>query len=87
MVLIIILYLLFASTFTLAKAALSYVTPFLFIAIRMMLGGSLLLGYYIFIARRQVIIQKNKDYLLFAQVIIFHIFCAFLCQRIEPIYF
>lgn len=76
MILVILLYFLFASTFTLGKAALSYVTPFLFIGIRMMFGGSLLLAYYHFIARKKVIIQKT-DYSRFACIIIFHIFCAY----------
>src|SRR5438309_1990146 len=56
MVLVIILYLLFASTFTLGKAALAYVSPFLFIGMRMMLGGSLLLGYYKFGKKQKIAI-------------------------------
>ena len=76
MVLVILLYLLFASTFTLGKAALSYVPPFLFIGMRMILGGSLLLAYYRFIARQKVAI-KTADYSLFLRIIVFHIFCAY----------
>ena len=76
MFLVVILYLLFASTFTLGKAVLSYVTPFLFIGIRMVLGGSVLLGYYTLVAKQRISIKK-ADYLLFAQIIIFHIFCAY----------
>jgi drug/metabolite transporter (DMT)-like permease len=76
MILVILLYLLFASTFTLGKAALSYVSPFLFIGMRMIFGGSLLLGYYRFIARQKVAIKKS-DWSLFARIITFHIFCAY----------
>jgi drug/metabolite transporter (DMT)-like permease len=76
MILVIILYVLFASTFTIGKAVLSYVSPFLFIGIRMMLGGSMLLGYYAFIAKRHLLIKK-ADYSLFMRIIIFHIFCAY----------
>lgn len=76
MIFVIILYLLFASTFTLGKAALLYVPPFLFIGVRMLLGGSLLLGYYHFIAKRHTSVSK-KDYSLFARIILFHIFCAY----------
>src|SRR5258708_6632075 len=76
MIFVIILYLLFASTFTLGKAALLYVSPFLFIGVRMMLAGTLLLGYYRFIAQQKITVQK-KDYSLFARIILFHIFCAY----------
>jgi drug/metabolite transporter (DMT)-like permease len=76
MVLVIILYLLFASTFTLGKAALAYVSPFLFIGMRMILGGSLLLGYYKFGAKQTIVIHRH-DYLLFLRIIMFHIFCAY----------
>lgn len=76
MILVILLYLLFASTFTLGKAALSYVSPFLFIGIRMVLGGGILLAYYTYIAKQRISIKKS-DYSLFARIIIFHIFCAY----------
>lgn len=76
MILVILLYLLFASTFTLGKAALSYVSPFLFIGMRMTLAGMLLLIYYRFIARKKIIIKKS-DWTLFLRIIIFHIFCAY----------
>lgn len=76
MILVILLYLLFASTFTLGKAALSYVSPFLFIGIRMLLAGITLLTYYRYIAKQQVSIKKS-DYTLFVRIIIFHIFCAY----------
>lgn len=76
MVLVIILYVLFASTFTLGKAALAYVSPFLFIGMRMVLGGGLLLSYYRFIKKQKLTIHK-RDYSLFLRIIIFHIFCAY----------
>ncbi|HSC24848.1 MAG TPA: EamA family transporter [Candidatus Babeliales bacterium] len=76
MILVVFLYLLFASTFTLGKAALAYVSPFLFIGIRMLLGGSLLLVYYWFFTQQKKSI-KADDYLSFLHIIIFHIFCAY----------
>ena len=76
MIFVIILYLLFASTFTLGKAALLYVPPFLFIGVRMILGGTLLLGYYAFIAKKQLLI-KVQDYSSFLSIVIFHIFCSY----------
>lgn len=45
MFLIIILYMLFASTFTIGKAALSYTTPIFLIAVRMLCAGVFLLIY------------------------------------------
>lgn len=79
MVLVIILYLMFASTFTLGKAALAYVSPCLFIGVRMMLGGSMLLCYSYFTARKKWKLYKN-DSILFSQIIIFHIFCAYVLE-------
>jgi drug/metabolite transporter (DMT)-like permease len=76
MILVVLLYLLFASTFTLGKAALSYISPFLFIGIRMILGGSLLLMYYRFVAKQKIKIT-TQDYSLFMRIIVFHIFCAY----------
>ncbi len=74
MFLVIFMYFLFASTFTLGKAALSYVSPFLFTGIRMMLGGSILLAYS---THRKKITFNVKDWLLFAQIIFFHIFVSY----------
>ncbi|HLJ31582.1 MAG TPA: DMT family transporter [Candidatus Babeliales bacterium] len=76
MILIFIMYLLFASTFTLGKAALAYVPPFLFIGMRMVLGGGLLLIYYRCIKKQRLSISA-ADYSLFLRIIIFHIFCAY----------
>src|SRR5438045_261737 len=74
MILVIIMYFLFASTFTLGKAALAYVTPFLFTGIRMFFGGSVLLCYAVACKNAKV---KKEDYSLFAQIIVFHIFLAY----------
>lgn len=76
MILVIALYFLFASTFTLGKAALSYVSPLFFIGMRMMLAGSMLLGYSWITHKKNFYIKRN-DYILFLQIIIFHIFCSY----------
>ncbi len=76
MVLVIFMYALFASTFTLGKAALSYVSPFLFIGMRMILGGSLLLTYHRLVKKQKIVIHK-ADYSLFACIVLFHIFFAY----------
>lgn len=75
MILVVLLYCLFASTFTLGKAALAYVSPFLFIGVRMIFGGGLLLAYYRY--NTQKIVIEKSDWTLFARIIIFHIFCAY----------
>lgn len=49
MMLVLLLYMLFASTFTMGKAALAYTTPIFFTAIRMFAGGTLLLIYQHFL--------------------------------------
>jgi len=77
MILIFILYILFASTFTLGKAGLQYVDPILFVGIRMTLGGLLLLGYqYFFKAWR----FELKDWIQWVQIIFFHIFLAYVLE-------
>lgn len=79
MLLLIVLYMLFASTFTLGKAALAYTTPILFIGMRMLIGGLLLLGYqYIF--KRAEWRFDYKDLALFAQVSFFQYYAAFILE-------
>ncbi len=75
MLLIALLYLICASTFTISKAALSFVSPIFFTGARMTLAGAALLTYYSMYNKR-IIIPKHHWY-LFAQVIIFYIYCAY----------
>ncbi len=60
---LLLLHAVFASTYTLGKAALSYVEPVLFVAARMTLGSVVLLGY-LFISGRSFRI-KHRDRILF----------------------
>lgn len=46
MIMVWITHALFASTFTITKIALEYVSPFMLISIRLLLGGGVLLGWY-----------------------------------------
>ena len=80
MILIFIVYLLFASTFTLSKTVLFYCAPLFFIGVRMVTAGLLLLGY-------GKITKKNipiayKDYPLVGAIIFFHIFLAYVLEFI-----
>jgi len=67
---------LFALTFILAKAAMHYVSPFFFIGTRMVIAGSMLLGYS-FIQNKKIVWPKRSDYYLFVQLALFHIFLAY----------
>ncbi len=79
MLLILLLYVLFASTFTLGKISLEYVPPILFIAVRMSCGGLLLLGYQYFFNRSQWRYEW-RDTIAFAQIAIFLMFIAFVTE-------
>lgn len=82
MILLVVLYMLFASTFTIGKAALAYTTPILFIAIRMIIGGLLLLGYQYFFRRSEFTLQR-KDIGIFAQVSFFQYYAAFILEFVS----
>jgi drug/metabolite transporter (DMT)-like permease len=79
MIFIFLVYLLLASTFTLGKAVLSYLDPIFFIALRMTVAGSLLLGYLAFCKRDKLVFCK-KDWPLFAQIILFHVYFSYVCE-------
>lgn len=76
MFLIIIMYMLFASTFTIGKAALQVVDPLFFIGFRMVLGGLLLLIFEAIRDFNRLTINKShgKYFLLLA---IIHIYLAY----------
>jgi drug/metabolite transporter (DMT)-like permease len=82
MYLIVLLYMLCASTFTISKWGLAYTEPIFFVAIRMLLAGSLLCGYLV--ARggfsTRFWSSLKKDWFLFAQLIIFHIYLTYICD-------
>ncbi len=79
MFLIILQYLLLASTFTIGKAALDYAQPVFFVGIRMILGGGLLLVYQYFFNRKQWRLDK-QDILVFVKMMFFHIAISFGCE-------
>jgi len=79
LILVFCMYLLFATTFTLAKAVLSFITPILFIGIRMIIAGTLMLSYHRAYSIYPIRIPR-KDWGLFAQGILFIIFCAYVFE-------
>ncbi len=76
MILILFLYLLFASTFTLGKAALFYIPPILFVGIRMIIAGIILLAGQYFFHRPQWRFDW-RDVSSFFHIALFLIFIAF----------
>jgi drug/metabolite transporter (DMT)-like permease len=78
-ILIVLLYLLLASTFTLAKAALLYIDPLFFIALRMIVAGFLLFIFLI-IFRPENIKFNRKHTALFMQIALFHIYGAYVFE-------
>jgi drug/metabolite transporter (DMT)-like permease len=80
MILIVLLYMLGASTFTLAKAALAYTQPIFFIGVRMIIAGVLLLGFLM--VSKITWRFERRHYFLLAQIIVFHIYCAFVLEFI-----
>ena len=79
MILIFILYMLFASTFTLGKLVLAYANPIFFIGARMTIAGSLLLGYQYFFNRSKWKFEP-KVWPLYLQIITFHVFIAYIFE-------
>ena len=79
MYLVCFLYMIIASTFTIGKLVLQYVQPIFFIGVRMVLGGSLLLGYHYFFGRTRIVLKK-KHIFDFLFIIVFHIFVAFVAE-------
>lgn len=79
MILIIVLYAILASTFTLAKTVLFYAKPFFIIGFRMTLAGIILLLFQTIINKKRVLPNK-KDWLLFFKVSLFHIYFFFMLE-------
>lgn len=77
MLLVVLLYALLASTFTIAKTTLMYVKPFFLIGFRMTLAGTLML-LYLFLFNRKRFVLKKEDIFLFFKVSLFHIYFAYI---------
>lgn len=79
MIAVLILYMLFASTFTLGKMALTYCDPIFFVATRMLIAGLLLLGYQA-LRNKPAWKWQSKHWPLYLQLMIFHIYLAFVLE-------
>lgn len=78
-ILVLMLYLFFATTFTFAKAAMLYMMPIFFIAARMICAGTILLGYQYYFNRTQLSL-KREHYWLFFKLSFFAIFVAYVVE-------
>lgn len=79
MLLVVLLYIICASMFTISKWGLAFAEPFFFMAVRM-IGAGLLLGLYaLFTERATFNFRKfREDASLFLQAILFHIFFTYI---------
>lgn len=82
MLLILVLYIICASMFTISKAALAYTQPIFYIAVRMMVAGILLGAYYLFKIHffNEKFKFNWKDGFLLAQIVLFHIYLTYICD-------
>jgi drug/metabolite transporter (DMT)-like permease len=81
--LVILLYALCASMFTISKFVLGYSQPIFFMAMRMIGAGVLLGGYYIFRAKKAIAQYAQStlsDWFLFVQIILFHVYITYICD-------
>lgn len=79
MVLIVILYALFAATFPIQKLALAHATPLLLVTVRMLLAGLLLLGHQLWVNRSGMRIEY-ADLWPFGLVALVHIYLPYLAE-------
>lgn len=77
MLLILALYAICASTFTICKALLAYSQPIFFVGFRMILAGIALVCYHLFFNKKDLNIAI-ADRWLFAKIILFHIYFAYI---------
>ncbi len=81
MIVLLILYAAIAASFTLAKGVLEYSPPILFVAIRMIAAGTLLISYHVCRYKAWPRIAKG-DWFLFAATSCIHIYSAFVFDLI-----
>lgn len=79
MFLILLQYMLLATTFTLGRAAMDYAQPVFFVGVRMIIGGVLLLLYQYFFDRDRWRLDR-QDRMLFLKMMFFHVAISFGCE-------
>lgn len=76
---ILLMYALFANTFTVGKLVMGLASPVFFIGIRMTIAGLILLGYTTFIEKKSLRIKKEQ-YWLFGLLALLHIYIAYIAE-------
>jgi len=79
MSLIILLYALFASSFSMGKILLRYTTPIFLVGSRMLAGGLILLAYQ-YLSPKQNFYFKKKHIWLFAQIVLFGVYFNYILR-------
>ena len=79
MSLIILLYALFASSFSMGKILLQFTTPVFLVGVRMLAGGLILLAYQ-YISPKQNFYFKRKHIWLFAQIVLFGVYLNYMLR-------
>lgn len=79
MILVLIMYAIFASSFPITKILLTYTTPFFLTGARMILGGALLIYYHGYYRRRSCAILQNQFW-IYAQIIVIGIYLNYVAR-------
>ncbi|MFC1841512.1 DMT family transporter [Candidatus Dependentiae bacterium] len=79
MTLIILLYALFASSFSIGKVLLGYTTPMFLVGSRMLAGGTILLIYQ-YLSPNQNFYFKKKHIWLFLQIVLFGVYFNYILR-------
>lgn len=79
MILIIVLYLVLALSFTMSKGVLAHAAPVFFIGVRMVVAGLFLLAYCRFFKKHRAKIHTDTLW-IFAQLTVFHVFITYVFE-------
>lgn len=76
---ILLMYFLFANSFTVGKLVLALAKPVFFIGVRMVIAGIILLGYARLVQKKSLSIHK-EHYWLFGLISLLHIYIAYIAE-------
>jgi drug/metabolite transporter (DMT)-like permease len=76
---VLLMYVLFANTFTIGKLVLALASPVFFIGVRMTIAGLILLGYTALVQKKSLFVHKEQ-YWLFGLISVLHIYIAYIAE-------